>query len=56
MLIAVLTVSDRCSQGLMTDTAGPAALATSAVLASLPPSDRDLGIVEEVAGDKPSAA
>jgi hypothetical protein len=27
-----------------------------AVLASLPPSDRDLGIVEEVAGDKPSAA
>jgi molybdopterin adenylyltransferase len=24
MLIAVLTVSDRCSQGLMTDTAGPA--------------------------------
>jgi molybdopterin adenylyltransferase len=24
MLLAVLTVSDRCSQGLMTDTAGPA--------------------------------
>ncbi len=24
MLIAVLTVSDRCSQGLLTDTAGPA--------------------------------
>ena len=24
MLFAVLTVSDRCSQGLMTDTAGPA--------------------------------
>jgi molybdenum cofactor synthesis domain-containing protein len=27
MLIAVLTVSDRCSQGLMTDTAGPAVAA-----------------------------
>jgi len=26
MLLAVLTVSDRCSQGLMTDTAGPAAI------------------------------
>lgn len=26
MLLAVLTVSDRCSQGLMTDTAGPAAV------------------------------
>lgn len=26
MLIAVLTVSDRCSQGLFTDTAGPAAI------------------------------
>jgi molybdopterin adenylyltransferase len=25
MLLAVLTISDRCSQGLMTDTAGPAA-------------------------------
>jgi molybdopterin adenylyltransferase len=24
MLLAILTVSDRCSQGLMTDTAGPA--------------------------------
>lgn len=24
MLVAVLTISDRCSQGLMTDTAGPA--------------------------------
>ncbi len=24
MLIAVITISDRCSQGLMTDTAGPA--------------------------------
>ena len=24
MLLCVLTVSDRCSQGLMTDTAGPA--------------------------------
>jgi len=24
MLIAVMTISDRCSQGLMTDTAGPA--------------------------------
>ncbi|MGD0094987.1 MAG: MogA/MoaB family molybdenum cofactor biosynthesis protein [Terracidiphilus sp.] len=27
MLIGVLTVSDRCSQGLMTDTAGPAVAA-----------------------------
>jgi molybdenum cofactor synthesis domain-containing protein len=27
MLIAVLTVSDRCSQGLLTDTAGPAVTA-----------------------------
>jgi len=26
MLLAVLTVSDRCSQGLMADTAGPAAV------------------------------
>jgi molybdopterin adenylyltransferase len=26
MLLAVLTVSDRCSKGLMTDTAGPAAV------------------------------
>ena len=24
MLIAVITISDRCSQGLMADTAGPA--------------------------------
>ena len=27
MLLAVLTISDRCSQGLLTDTAGPAAVA-----------------------------
>jgi molybdenum cofactor synthesis domain-containing protein len=27
MLFAVLTVSDRCSQGLLTDTAGPAVIA-----------------------------
>lgn len=27
MVIAVITVSDRCSQGLMTDTAGPAVVA-----------------------------
>lgn len=27
MLFAVLTISDRCSQGLLTDTAGPAAVA-----------------------------
>ena len=27
MLLAVLTVSDRCSQGLLTDTAGPAVIA-----------------------------
>ena len=28
MLLAVLTVSDRCSQGLLTDTAGPAVVAS----------------------------
>jgi molybdenum cofactor synthesis domain-containing protein len=27
MLLAVITISDRCSQGLMTDTAGPAVVA-----------------------------
>jgi len=27
MVLAVLTISDRCSQGLMTDTAGPAVVA-----------------------------
>jgi molybdenum cofactor synthesis domain-containing protein len=27
MLLAVITISDRCSQGLMTDTAGPAVIA-----------------------------
>jgi molybdopterin adenylyltransferase len=27
MLLAVVTISDRCSQGLMTDTAGPAVVA-----------------------------
>jgi molybdopterin adenylyltransferase len=27
MVIAVITISDRCSQGLMTDTAGPAVVA-----------------------------
>ena len=27
MLLAVLTISDRCSQGLQTDTAGPAVVA-----------------------------
>lgn len=27
MLLAVLTISDRCSQGLLTDTAGPAVVA-----------------------------
>jgi molybdopterin adenylyltransferase len=27
MLFAILTISDRCAQGLMTDTAGPAVLA-----------------------------
>jgi len=27
MILAVLTISDRCSQGLMTDTAGPAVVA-----------------------------
>ena len=27
MLLAVLTISDRCSQGLLADTAGPAVIA-----------------------------
>ena len=48
MLLAVLTVSDRCSQGLMTDTAGPAVAAllnskwpAAEVLTDLVPDDED---------------
>jgi molybdenum cofactor synthesis domain-containing protein len=49
MLLAVLTVSDRCSQGLFTDTAGPAVAALlryewpeAEILRSLAPDDEDL--------------
>jgi molybdenum cofactor synthesis domain-containing protein len=49
MLLAVLTISDRCSQGLMTDTAGPAAVALlrsqwpqADIEAGLLPDDEDL--------------
>jgi molybdenum cofactor synthesis domain len=48
MLIAILTVSDRCSKGLLTDTAGPAAAAmlkgqwpSARIQASLLPDDED---------------
>jgi molybdenum cofactor synthesis domain-containing protein len=48
MLLAVLTVSDRCSQGQMTDTAGPAVAALlgsqwpqAEILTDLVPDDED---------------
>lgn len=48
MLFAVVTISDRCSQGLLTDTAGPATVALlkrhwpdAEVLAGLLPDDED---------------
>lgn len=48
MLFAVLTVSDRCSQGLMTDTAGPAVASLlcrqwpqTAIVTDLVPDDED---------------
>ena len=48
MLLAVLTISDRCSQGLQQDTAGPAVVAllkqqwpTAEVCAGLLPDDED---------------
>jgi len=48
MLLGVLTVSDRCSQGLMTDTAGPAVAALlgrqwpqAEIWTSLVPDDED---------------
>ena len=48
MMLAVLTVSDRCSQGLLTDTAGPAVVAllkrqwpAAEVHTSLLPDDED---------------
>jgi molybdopterin adenylyltransferase len=48
MLLAVLTVSDRCSQGLMTDTAGPAVAALlgrqwpqAEILVDIVPDDED---------------
>lgn len=53
MLLAVLTISDRCSQGLMTDTAGPATVAliqaewTDAIVETrILPDDEDLIAVE----------
>ena len=49
MVLAVLTVSDRCSQGQMTDTAGPAVAAAlgrywpeATILCALVPDDEDL--------------
>jgi molybdenum cofactor synthesis domain-containing protein len=54
MLLAVLTVSDRCSQGLLEDTAGPAAAALLAehwpqaeIATALTPDD-EAGIVAEL--------
>ncbi|MGD0890438.1 MAG: MogA/MoaB family molybdenum cofactor biosynthesis protein [Terracidiphilus sp.] len=48
MLLAVLTISDRCSQGLLTDTAGPAVAqllrdnwSDAEISASLLPDDED---------------
>jgi molybdopterin adenylyltransferase len=48
MLLAVLTVSDRCAQGLATDTAGPAVVAllqskwpNAEIQAALVPDDQD---------------
>jgi molybdenum cofactor synthesis domain-containing protein len=48
MLLAVLTISDRCSQGLLTDTAGPAVVALlrqnwpgAEILTGLLPDDED---------------
>jgi molybdenum cofactor synthesis domain-containing protein len=48
MLLAVITISDRCSQGLMTDTAGPAVVAQlrgqwpdAEIRAALLPDDED---------------
>lgn len=52
MLLAVVTVSDRCSQGLMQDTAGPAVAALlreqwplAEILSSLLPDDEDALVV-----------
>jgi molybdenum cofactor synthesis domain-containing protein len=56
MLLAVLTISDRCSQGLLTDTAGPATVALlksqwpeAEIIAGLLPDDED-AIVAELEG------
>jgi molybdopterin adenylyltransferase len=53
MLLAVLTISDRCSQGLMTDTAGPAVVALlreqwpqAEVWTGLLPDDEDAIVAE----------
>lgn len=45
MLLAVLTVSDRCSQGLMTDTAGPAVV--DLLRREWPAAQIDTGIVPD---------
>lgn len=45
MLLAVLTVSDRCSQGLMTDTAGPAVV--ELLRAQYPQAEIQTGLVAD---------
>ncbi len=45
MLLAVLTVSDRCSQGLMSDTAGPAVV--TLLRAQFPESEIETGTVAD---------
>jgi molybdopterin adenylyltransferase len=45
MLLAVLTVSDRCSQGLMTDTAGPAV--AELLRGQFPEAEIEAGIVPD---------
>ncbi len=60
MRFAVVTISDRCSRGLMTDTAGPAAAALlrqqwadAAIEAALLPDDEDaiVALLERLASD-----
>ena len=60
MQLAVLTVSDRCSQGLMADTAGPAVVGLLArqwpqaeIRTSLLPDDEDAiaHLLEKISGD-----
>jgi molybdopterin adenylyltransferase len=60
MLLAVLTISDRCSQGLLTDTAGPAVAQLlrstwpdAEISASLLPDDEDaiVATLRKLSGD-----